>query len=302
MQLDATVFLLGWCRLQQKLADAQEDGERGLRSLAERSARDQEAASSKSEQSAAFSDLRRQADLEARESKTLATNDRADKEAEEARLRKSNVNAVNAAEAEEQFRRIAESEREKLAAEGEEIAERTANQRAADAAAEEERRRRVNENPLGSPLAFSGHKAPQDPEALAEENRRAASLLADAAAQAEKDSRAREIADEATLNNKEEKLERKLNQQHVAILTEGERARRIEEAEEGQDDAAKERRLNAAAADLAVQREQNERVSEAERARLAANNADEQERISNQLKAVELTEQERQHQIAASKK
>ena len=101
MQLDGRLCCCDLCSVQQKLASAQEDGERGLRSLADRSAREAEAEADKSERAVALGDLRRQADLEASEARAVAANERADQAAEQKHARKASVNiAINLAEEE----------------------------------------------------------------------------------------------------------------------------------------------------------------------------------------------------------
>lgn len=288
--------------MHQKLADAQVDGEKSLRTTADRGAREVEEHNNQLERTLALADLRRAADAEQHESRAKALNDRADNEAEERHARKASVNLAITLAEEERFRRIAEQEREKLAVESEEVAERNANQRAASAAVEEERRRRLLNNPLGSPFARPGHAGELTDEQLEEEQRRAAILLADSAAASEQSARVHETAEEHRLASKEEAVERRLNQQHVRLLTETERARRMEEDEAAKLEEDRERRANISKARSLAEREQNDRISAAQHSSVENEEAEAQERLSNRLRALEMSEQERQAQIATPKK
>jgi hypothetical protein len=295
--LSSFPFLLSPFRLHRRLASAQADGEQGLRALVERSERDIEDRISQHERTLALSDLRRQADVEGYEARQNDSAERADAEAEERHARKQSVQlAINLAE-EERFRRVAEAERERLAALSEEGTERAANQRAVSAAVEEERKRRVMNNPLGSPFARPGHAEPLSEEALEEENRRASALLADAAATAERRARMAEAAAADRVSSLEESTERKLNKTQAVLLTEAERSRRLQEDEDAHLEEERVRRHNVAAASVLEAREQAERVSRAQHDATEGADADERERVANRIKAVELVEAERQAQI-----
>ncbi len=197
---------------------------------------------------------------------------------------------------------LVQAERDRVASKVEESEERTANQRTAAEAVEAERRRRLLENPLGSPFARPGHHEQLSEEALEEENRRASSLLADAAAAAEKRVRVQEKLEQERIANLEEKSERKLNQTHAVLLTEAERQRRLAEDADAHEEEEKTRRHNVQAVNVAERREQADRITTAARETAEARQNDEQERVANQLKAVQLTEEERAAQIEAAAK
>jgi hypothetical protein len=171
---------------QSQLADAQEDGERSLRTVGDRLARDLDDLASQSERSLALGDARRTMDLERSDALVEKQVDADDTFELERHERRASVQlAISLAES-ERLRRVGELEHARLEGLEEELEERHVNQRSASAAVEAERARRLFSNPLGSPFARPGGKNDYTVEELSEQNRRAGQLLADSAAQEER--------------------------------------------------------------------------------------------------------------------
>lgn len=106
--------------------------------------------------------------------------------------------------------------------------------------------------------------------------------------------------DDDFLASAEEKLDRSLAARSVTLLTEEERSRRILEQESNLLEELKARRHSIAAAKHAIEQEQNERITRQQDDKFETSLSNERERRMNQLKALELTERERQSQIETS--
>lgn len=169
------------------LADAQEDGERALRTTSDRLQRDIEDLENRAESTRVLNAELREIALESHDARIAREVDDSDELESAQHERKVSVQLAISLAEEERLRRITEDENERLASTAEELDERHANQRAASAAVEEERRRRLLENPLGSPFATPARHKELTTEELEAEHRRANSLLAE---QVEKEERA----------------------------------------------------------------------------------------------------------------
>jgi hypothetical protein len=201
-----------------RLADAQADGERSLRSSSARTTFELESHTDQSERRLALGDARRAVDLDSHTARELHLNEELDNVASERRERSKSISLVVQLAEEERIRRVGEFAHESLESRVEELNDRHASARLASDGAEAERARRLFSNPHGpSPFSLPNEHpvTPRTEEQLESEHRRAASLLADSAAQGERTRQVHERVDDDALNSVTEALERTLNQQHA---------------------------------------------------------------------------------------
>lgn len=95
-------------------------------------------------------------------------------------------------------------------------------------------------------------------------------------------------------------MDRSLNRQRVILETEAERSRRILESEANLLEEHADRRAATLLATHQAEEERNQRVGEREKEEDEAEYENAEMRAANQLSALQLTEQERQQQIASA--